>query len=105
MLKKTGAVAIAAAGIMMIGSPAFATPNSDADFTWDNEWDNDWDEEDFFGESEQHDQLGLLNFSHDSDLLSNLNILCNNDVNVLAIPVLQGNDTGQLCGNSDDDDD
>jgi hypothetical protein len=103
MLKKTGAVAIAAAGLMLAGSPAFAAPNSD--FAWDNEWDNEWDDEDFIGESEQHDQLGLLNFSGDSDLLSNLSILCNNDVNVLAVPILQGNDTGQLCGNSDDDDD
>ena len=101
MLKKAGAAAFAAAGLMMLGSPAFAAPSTDVDFGGDaaRQFDGFFD-----GEAEQHDQMGLLNFGNDADVLSNLSLLCNDDVNVIAVPILQGNDGSQLCGNTDDDD-
>ena len=96
MLKKAGAVVIAAAGLMLAGSPAFAAPSADVDGKADLVRDFGL----FANQTPAHDQLGIANFGNDSDVLSSLSLLCNDDVNVLAVPVLQGNDHGQLCGNS-----
>jgi hypothetical protein len=99
VLKKAGAVAVAAAGLVMVGSPAFAHSWSDPDEYYPGA-------SEFLPamESEQYDQLGLVNFSDDSDVLSQVSALCNLDVNVLAVPVLQGNDSGpNLCVATDDD--
>ncbi|MBB5807636.1 hypothetical protein F4560_007404 [Saccharothrix ecbatanensis] len=103
MLKKAGAVAIAAAGLMMLGSPAFATPH----------WDGQGDVNTAIGELENNyqedaedgdyaDQFGLINFAQDSDLLSNINV-CEVEVNVIAIPILSNNDES-YCINTDNDD-
>jgi hypothetical protein len=62
VLKKAVATTIAAAGVLVLGSLAFAAP------------------------------------SRGSDAVDNVALLCNNDVNaVIAIPVLQGDDTDQGC--------
>ncbi|MBY8854179.1 hypothetical protein K7G98_40465, partial [Saccharothrix sp. MB29] len=53
-------------------------------------------------EGDQADQIGLINFGNDSDLLSNLNV-CNIEVNVIAVPILSQNDDN-LCINTDNDD-
>ncbi len=105
MLKKAGAVAIAAAGLMMLGSPAFATPHYDGGhgdyYTAIGELEN----EQYFEDAENGDhadQFGLINFAQDSDLLSNLNV-CNIEVNVIAVPILSHNDEN-LCVNTDNDD-
>ena len=106
MLKKAGAVAIAAAGLMMLGSPAFASPHMDDDSYYaigsvdDVSYTNvDYDEGE---EGDVADQFGLINFGNDSDLLSNINI-CETEVNVIAIPILSQNDEN-LCVASDNDD-
>lgn len=113
MLKRTGAVALAAAGLMMLGSPAFATPATDVDLGTEFDWD-EWgygelyDDVNVDADSDQNDQMGLVNFADDSDLLSNLN-LCEIEVNVIAIPILSQNDSSACIntdndGNSSDDD-
>ncbi|MEU4742465.1 hypothetical protein AB0G02_18650 [Actinosynnema sp. NPDC023658] len=102
MFKKAGAVAIAAAGLMLLGSPAFATPHSEDfgdDYTAVGEFHNYYDAEAPGGD--YADQFGLINFGNDSDLLSNINI-CETEVNVIAIPILSQNDES-LCINTDDD--
>ncbi|WP_167481490.1 MULTISPECIES: hypothetical protein [Amycolatopsis] len=67
MLKKSAIVAAAAAGFMMIGSPAFATQGGG----WDDGGDTG--------------QLGLVNVD---DVLNDNNIgVCDNNVNVLAVQV------------------
>ncbi|XVS65239.1 hypothetical protein ACQPYE_04010 [Actinosynnema sp. CA-299493] len=104
MFKKAGAVAIAAAGLMMLGSPAFATPHHDDDhgyYTAVGELNSYVDVEEG-EEGDYADQFGLVNFAQDSDLLSNIN-LCELEVNVLAIPILSNNDES-YCINTDDDD-
>jgi len=102
MLKKAGAVAIAAAGLMLLGSPAFATPHHDGG-GYDS--DNTAVGELYYFEDAQdgahNDQFGLINFADDSDLLSNLNV-CEVEVNVLAIPILSNNDES-TCINTDND--
>ncbi|AIJ23439.1 MULTISPECIES: hypothetical protein [Amycolatopsis methanolica group] len=66
MLKKSAIVAAAAAGFMMIGSPAFATQGA-------------WDEGGDTG------QLGLLNVD---DVANDNNVgVCDNNVNVLGVQV------------------
>ena len=102
MLKKAGAVAIAAAGLMLLGSPAFATPHG-GDEDHGNEYTATgelyyW--EDAEG-GDHNDQFGLINFADDSDLLSNINV-CEVEVNVLAIPILSNNDES-TCINTDND--
>ncbi|KOX21422.1 hypothetical protein ADK67_27530 [Saccharothrix sp. NRRL B-16348] len=104
MFKKAGAVAIAAAGLMMLGSPAFATPHYDDDgghYTAIGELNSYVDYEEGEG-GDYADQFGLINFAQDSDLLSNIN-LCELEVNVLAIPILSNNDES-VCINTDNDD-
>ncbi|MFE9743482.1 hypothetical protein ACFYOT_01110 [Saccharothrix saharensis] len=102
MFKKAGAVAIAAAGLMLLGSPAFATPHGGGD-----EHGNEYTavgELQYFedaSDGDHNDQFGLINFADDSDLLSNLNV-CEVEVNVLAIPILSNNDES-LCINTDND--
>ena len=76
MLKKAG-VAIAVAGAFIgVGSTALA---SDVDIVH---------------------QTGVANLN-DTEVLSDLNA-CFIDVNVIAVPVLAGNDSG-LCANPDDE--
>ncbi len=102
MLKKAGAVAIAAAGLMLLGSPAFATPHGGGDHGHES---NAVGQLHYFEDAEGgevNDQFGLINFADDSDLLSNLNV-CEVEVNVLAIPILSNNDES-LCINTDNDD-
>ncbi|GAB3572507.1 hypothetical protein GCM10027445_30110 [Amycolatopsis endophytica] len=66
VLKKSAIVAAAAAGFMMIGSPAFAAQGS-------------WDEGGDTG------QLGLVNVD---DVLNDNNVgVCDNNVNVLGVQV------------------
>ncbi|MFD7655188.1 hypothetical protein ACFV4N_14540 [Actinosynnema sp. NPDC059797] len=106
MLKKAGVVAMAAAGLMMLGSPAFATPSHG------HGHDHDGGSNTAIGELNSYyeegeggdiaDQFGLINFGNDSDLLSNLNV-CQLEVNVIAVPILSHNDEN-LCLNSDNDD-
>jgi hypothetical protein len=105
MLKKAGAVAIAAAGLMMLGSPAFATPHMDDDYYTAigelNSYSVDYDEGE---EGDVADQFGLINFGNDSDLLSNINI-CETEVNVIAIPILAQNDESTCITTDNDDND
>jgi len=103
VFKKAGAVAAAAAGLAMLGSPAFAAPVFDGDQFAPTAAEDPFGS----GEAEEHDQMGLLNFGNDADLLSDISGACNLDVNVIAVPILQGNDAEeglQVCANSDNDD-
>ncbi|MFT7839632.1 hypothetical protein Q5530_26110 [Saccharothrix sp. BKS2] len=103
MLKKAGVIAMAAAGLVMLGSPAFAAPGHGHD---------GWGSSTAIGElnsyyaegeeGEVADQFGLLNFGNDSDLLQGLNV-CEVEANVIAVPILSQNDEN-LCLNSDNDD-
>lgn len=107
MFKKAGAVAIAAAGLMLLGSPAFATPHSGHGYdeghnTAIGEIDYQAYLEDASDETTVADQFGLINFGNDSDLLSNINI-CETEVNIIAIPILSNNDES-LCVTTDNDD-
>ncbi|MCC8245377.1 hypothetical protein [Saccharothrix luteola] len=105
MFKKAGAVAAAAAGLMLLGSPAFATPHGggydDGEYTAIGEYHN----QQYFEDDEEGgtyaDQFGLINFGNDSDLLSQVNI-CEVEVNVLAIPILSNNDES-VCIATDND--
>ena len=64
MFKKSAIVASAAAGLLMIGSPAFATPDEVEDNTG---------------------QVGLVNVD---DVLNENNIgVCDNNINVLGVQV------------------
>ncbi|QFZ16696.1 hypothetical protein [Saccharothrix syringae] len=102
MLKKAGVVAMAAAGLVMLGSPAFASPGHDGDWgsnTAIGELNSYYEEGE---EGEIADQFGLVNFAGDSDLLSNLNV-CEIEVNVIAVPILAQNDES-YCINTDNDD-
>lgn len=101
MMKKAGAVAIAAAGLMMLGSPAFASPGYDHD-DWGNTAIGELNSYQEGEEGDVADQFGLINFGNDSDLLSNINI-CETEVNVIAIPILAQNDES-LCVATDNDD-
>ncbi|WP_033441294.1 hypothetical protein [Saccharothrix sp. NRRL B-16314] len=95
MLKKAAAVTAIAASFMLAGAPAFATTGDeydhhhDAPFAW--AWESEETEQD-----ENEEQLGLVNLN-DSQVLSNINV-CHVDVNVIAIPILSGNDEGD-CTN------
>ena len=77
MLKKAGAAVAIAGAFLGIGSTALA----------------DAPELDITGQS------GLAHLN-DSEVLSDINA-CFIDVNVIAVPVLSGNDSG-LCANPDD---
>lgn len=100
MMKKAGAVAIAAAGLMMLGSPAFASPyhghDDDGNYAIGELYAYNMADE-----GDESNQTGLINFADDSDLLSNLNV-CQIEVNVIAVPILSHNDNN-ICANSDDD--
>jgi hypothetical protein len=94
MLKKVGAVAAIAASMMIIGSPAFAaepTQRGGEDVA---------ELASAVHELDQTHQVGLVNLD-DSDLLSDINA-CHLDINVIAVPVLSGNDSG-VCANVDED--
>jgi hypothetical protein len=103
MLKKAGAVAIAAAGLMLLGSPAFATPHHDGGYDQGDEYNavGELYYAEDAADGAHNDQFGLINFADDSDLLSNLNV-CEIEVNVLAIPILSNNDES-TCINTDND--
>ncbi|WP_433268438.1 hypothetical protein ACQPZF_04255 [Actinosynnema sp. CS-041913] len=108
MMKKAGAVAIAAAGLMMLGSPAFATPGHGhhdyapgANYTAIGELHSYYQEGE---EGDEADQFGLINFGNDSDLLSHLNV-CNVEVNVIAVPILSHNDENECITTDNDDND
>ncbi|SDP99302.1 hypothetical protein [Lentzea jiangxiensis] len=77
MLKKAGAAIAIAGAFIGIGSTASAD-GPELDLTH---------------------QVGGVNLD-DSEVLSDLNV-CFIDVNVIAVPVLSGNDSG-LCANPDD---
>ncbi|MFE2755168.1 hypothetical protein ACFXGA_24520 [Actinosynnema sp. NPDC059335] len=107
MFKKAGAVAIAAAGLMLLGSPAFATPHGDYDdghYTAIGELHNQQYFDDDADEETVADQFGLINFGNDSDLLSQVN-LCELEVNVIAIPILSNNDESYCIATDNDDND
>ncbi|MEU4765555.1 hypothetical protein AB0H12_20080 [Actinosynnema sp. NPDC023794] len=108
MFKKAGAVAIAAAGLMLLGSPAFATPHGgdydDGHYTAVGEYHNQQYFEDDSDEDTVADQFGLINFGNDSDLLSQVNI-CEVEVNILAIPILSNNDENYCIATDNDDND
>ena len=114
MFKKAGAVAIAAAGLMLLGSPAFATPHGDwghghghghgGHYTAVGEYHNQQYFEDDEDGGQYADQFGLINFGNDSDLLSQVN-LCELEVNVLAIPILSNNDESVCIATDNDDND
>jgi len=88
MLKKAVAAAAIGAGLMLVGTPAFAGAADDA-----------YDMVAIAAEHEgDTDQLGLINLN-DSELLSDINV-CHLDVNVIAVPILSGNDEGS-CSNPD----
>ncbi len=109
MLKKASTVAAVVAGLMMLGSPAFAVAGEPHEHSFDHGSGDGFavgELESYYEDSEHGDvaeQFGLLNFGNDSDLASNLNI-CNIEVNVIAVPVLSHNDQNSLCVNSDNDD-
>ncbi|SDG04437.1 hypothetical protein SAMN05216553_10547 [Lentzea fradiae] len=88
-LKKFVAAAAVGVGFLMVGTPAFAG----------GEYDHTVRVSDF--EYEHNHQVGLVNMN-ESDILSDIN-LCHLDVNVIAIPLLSGNDSGS-CVNSEIDD-
>lgn len=78
MLKKAGVVAAAAAGLIMLGAPAFASTASLQGEGWDH-----W---------EHPGQVGLVNVSN-VDILHNVNAVvgaCGDNVGVLgaAVPVM-----------------
>ncbi|SDP97992.1 hypothetical protein [Lentzea jiangxiensis] len=77
MLKKAGAAVAIAGAFLGFGSTALADA-PELDIT---------------------DQVGLVNLN-ESEVLSDINA-CFIDVNVIAVPVLSGNDTG-LCANPDE---
>lgn len=111
MFKKAGAVAIAAAGLMLLGSPAFATPHGDYDDGGHNtaigEYDSYTHNQQYFeddeGETTVADQFGLINFGNDSDLLSQVN-LCSLEV-IPIIPILSENDETYCIATDNDDND
>jgi hypothetical protein len=94
VLKKAGIAAAVAAGVLMIGAPAFAGQ----------------------GKSPRHGvnnahggQVGLINLN-DIDILKDINIngvlgLCNNNVGVLggAVPILSPQITGSCAAGGIDD--
>ncbi|MCX2952777.1 hypothetical protein [Lentzea sp. NEAU-D7] len=77
MLKKAGAAVAIAGAFLGFGSTALADA-PELDIT---------------------DQVGIANLN-ESEVVSDLNA-CFIDVNVIAVPVLSGNDSG-LCANPDD---
>ncbi|MFC6094534.1 hypothetical protein [Saccharothrix lopnurensis] len=106
MLKKTSTVAAVAAGLMMLGSPAFALAGEPYEHSMG------WGNQTAIGElnsyyaegegDEVADQFGLINFGNDSDLASNIN-LCQIEINVIGIPIASQNDESS-CINTDNDD-
>ncbi|MEU4800720.1 hypothetical protein [Actinosynnema sp. NPDC023587] len=78
MLKKAGAAAAIAAGLMMIGSPAFA--GEPEDHGHDHGWNNDHKADD----THQWNSGGLLSALNGN----NVNVpvgVCNNNIGVLAV--------------------
>ena len=109
MLKKASTVAAVVAGLMMLGSPAFAIAGEPDEHSFHpgdggnvaiGELDAAYEEGE---EGDVAEQFGAINFGNDSDLLSQLNV-CNLEVNVIAVPVLSQNDHPNLCVNADNDD-
>ncbi|QFZ16697.1 hypothetical protein [Saccharothrix syringae] len=110
MLKKASTVAAVVAGLMMLGSPAFALAGEPEEHGFEpwNSHGNYYSAghvESYYLEHEDGDvadQYGLINFADDSDVLSNIN-LCEIEVNVIGIPVASQNDES-VCINTDNDD-
>lgn len=83
MVKKAAAAGMAAAGLLVLGVPALAAATGSG--------------------TQLYDQIGGFGFGDDSDGLDNLSLVCSVDVNaVIAIPIMQGNDGDQACGNLED---
>ncbi|RSM87033.1 hypothetical protein DMH04_12445 [Kibdelosporangium aridum] len=83
MLKKAGVVAAAAAGLLMLGAPAFAGEAPGHGIN-----------------NAKHGQVGLVNL-HDIDIVKDINLngvlgACGNNVGVLggAVPILSPSITG-----------
>ena len=91
MLKKTVAAAALGAGLLLVGTPAFA-----------GEADEFGDMMALAAEYDHNHQVGLVNME-ESEILSDINV-CHVDVNVIAVPILSNNDSG-LCANPDIDND
>lgn len=99
VLKKAGVVAMAAAGLMLLGSPAFAASGED--------YDNGGDSYTAIGEYEHDSEYDEFNFSdydehgegdhEETNILSNINIC---DI-VPIIPILTDDETD--CINVDND--
>ena len=87
MLKKTGLVAVAAAGLLMLGAPAFAGEGGHG-----------------HGVNNAHNgQVGLINLN-DIDILKDINLnvvagACGNNVGILglALPILSPQVTGSCA--------
>lgn len=103
MLKKAGVIAMAAAGLMLLGSPAFATSGEDYDnggdsYTaigeYDYEHDSDYDEINVFDE-EQHEEGESENII----ILSNFNIC-----DIIPIPILSDDETYCIVEDNDQND-
>jgi hypothetical protein len=110
MFKKAGAVAIAAAGLMLLGSPAFATPHGEDDnadhYIAIGEAYSEYDNQQYYEDGEEGDyadQFGLINFGNDSDLLSQVN-LCSIEI-IPIIPILSENDETVCIATDNDDND
>jgi len=94
VLKKAGIAAAVAAGVLMIGAPAFAGQGTSPRH----------------GVNNAHGgQVGLINLN-DIDILKDINIngvlgLCNNNVGVLggAVPILSPQITGSCAAGGIDD--
>ncbi|MDQ2584709.1 hypothetical protein [Saccharothrix yanglingensis] len=97
MFKKAGVVAMAAAGLMLLGSPAFATAGDDHE---------GWGGSTAIGELEYYSEYDEVNFSdHDEfeegetesiTILSNINVC-----DIIPIPILSDDET--YCINEDND--
>ncbi|MFC0114407.1 hypothetical protein [Kibdelosporangium aridum] len=94
MLKKAGVVAAAAAGLLMLGAPAFAGEGHGSGIN-----------------NAKHGQVGIVNLN-DIDIIKDINVngvlgACGNNVGVLggAVPILSPSITGTCaaCGIVDGD--
>ena len=83
MLKKAGFITTSVAALLMIGGTAFAGEHGD----WPSNHDND-----------DTETVGFLN---NIDILENVNV-CGNQVNVIAVPVL--NIIGADCAAASEED-
>jgi hypothetical protein len=87
MLKKVVAAAAVGAGLLMMGTPAFATQGGEVE-----------EMTDLASKYDHTHQVGVVNMD-DSELLSDINV-CHVDVNVIAVPLFSNNDGGP-CVNPD----